>query len=102
MFLVHPPFRLFSTRVSNELGAGNSQAARLAAYVVLLIVTVEGILLFIVTILIRNIWGYAYSNEVAVVKSVAEMMPIIATSNLIDGIQGVLSGLSSFILHITV
>lgn len=53
----------------------------------------EGILVGLVLILIRNFWGYAYSNEVEVVKYVATMMPVLATSNFVDGLQGVLSGL---------
>lgn len=52
----------------------------------------EGIVVGLVMILVRNIWGYAYSNEVDGVKYVADMMPILAISNLIDGIQAVLSG----------
>jgi MATE family multidrug resistance protein len=83
---------MYSTRVSNELGAGNSEGARLAVRVVLVIATTEGIVLGFVMILIRNIWGYAYSNEVEVVKHVANIMPILATSNFLDGLQGVLSG----------
>ncbi|CAA0813463.1 MATE efflux family protein [Striga hermonthica] len=82
-----------STRVSNELGAGHSRAARLAVHVVLLIAISEGILVGLVLILIRNIWGYAYSNEVKVVTYVATMMPILALSNFMDGLQSVLSGI---------
>lgn len=52
----------------------------------------EGILVGIVLILIRNILGYAYSNEVEVVRYVAIMMPILAASNFADGLQCVLSG----------
>ncbi|XP_061343670.1 protein DETOXIFICATION 16-like isoform X2 [Gastrolobium bilobum] len=81
-----------STRVSNELGAGHPHAARLAVRVVFVIAIIEGILVGTVTILIRNIWGYAYSNEVEVVKYVATMLPILATSNFLDGLQCVLSG----------
>ncbi|KAG5522557.1 hypothetical protein RHGRI_034644 [Rhododendron griersonianum] len=82
----------YSTRVSNELGAGNPQAARLAVSVVLVMAVTEGVLVGAVLILIRNIWGYAYSNEVEVVRYVAAMMPILALSNLLDGLQSVLSG----------
>lgn len=79
--------------MSNELGAGNPQAARLAVSVVLVMAVTEGVLVGAVLILIRNIWGYAYSNEVEVVRYVAAMMPILAISNLLDGLQSVLSGL---------
>lgn len=81
-----------STRVSNELGAGHPKTARLAVCVVLVMAISEGILVGLVLILIRNKWGHAYSNDKEVVKYVATMMPILATSNLIDGLQCVLSG----------
>lgn len=81
-----------STRVSNELGAGKPWAARLAVYVVLFMGVTEGILVGIVLISIRNVWGYAYSDETAVVEYVAVMMPILAASNFLDGLQCVLSG----------
>lgn len=81
-----------STRVSNELGAGKPLAARLAVYVVLSMAVTEGILVGIVLISIRNVWGYAYSDETEVVDYVAIMMPILAASNFLDGLQCVLSG----------
>ncbi|KAI3463747.1 hypothetical protein Pfo_020410 [Paulownia fortunei] len=81
-----------STRVSNELGAGHPQAARLAVGVVLVMAISEGILVGLVLLLIKNIWGYAYSNEIEVVRYVATMMPILAASNFMDGLQCVLSG----------
>ncbi|GAB4860997.1 Protein DETOXIFICATION 16 [Ancistrocladus abbreviatus] len=81
-----------STRVSNELGAGHPQAAHLAVQVVLCMAIAEGILVGTVLILIRNIWGYAYSNVVEVVRYVGIMLPILAASNFLDGIQCVLSG----------
>ncbi|KAH7528670.1 hypothetical protein FEM48_Zijuj05G0096700 [Ziziphus jujuba var. spinosa] len=81
-----------SIRVSNELGAGHPEAARLAVHVVLVLVIAEGLLLGAVLMLIRNIWGYAYSNEAEVVEYLAKMMPILAISNFVDGLQSVLSG----------
>ncbi|KAJ8752357.1 hypothetical protein K2173_003993 [Erythroxylum novogranatense] len=81
-----------STRVSNELGAGNSKRARLAIYVVLGLAMTASVLVGTVLISFRNVWGYAYSNEVQVIKYVAVMLPIIAGSNIIDAVQCVLSG----------
>lgn len=81
-----------STRVSNELGAGRPEAARLAVCVVMAMAITEGLLVGLVLILIRDIWGHAYSNEIEVVKYVAAMMPILAASNFLDGLQCVLSG----------
>lgn len=89
-FLLDP-----STRISNELGAGRPKAAKLAARVVLLIALVEGFLLSGIAIAARNVWGYIYTNEEEVVKYLAAVMPVLALSNFMDGIQGVLSGLNS-------
>ncbi|KAI3856680.1 hypothetical protein MKX03_026805 [Papaver bracteatum] len=81
-----------STRVSNELGAGHPQAARLAVQVVFVVAVTEGILVGTIMILVRHIWGNAYSNEKEVVNYVAFMMPILAVSNFFDGLQAILSG----------
>uniref|UniRef100_A0A0E0Q2F1 Protein DETOXIFICATION n=1 Tax=Oryza rufipogon TaxID=4529 RepID=A0A0E0Q2F1_ORYRU len=81
-----------SIRVSNELGARNPQAARLSVFVSGIMCLTEGILVAIITVLVRDIWGYLYSNEEEVVKYVAAMMPILALSDFMDGIQCTLSG----------
>lgn len=86
-----------STRVSNELGAGRPAAAKLAASLVMTIAVIEGLLVATVLVLIRNVWGYAYSNEQEVVKYVADVVPIISVSSFLDGLQCVLSG-SYFII----
>lgn len=85
--------------MSNELGAGRPAAAKLAAILVMIVAVIEGLLLGTVLILIRNVWGYAYSNEQEVVKYVADMVPIIAVSSFLDGLQCVLSGSYLIILY---
>ncbi|RZC77167.1 hypothetical protein C5167_001363 [Papaver somniferum] len=81
-----------STRVSNELGAGHPQAARLAVQVVFVLAVTEGLLIGTIMILVRHIWGNAFSNEKEVVNYVASMLPILAVSNFFDGLQSALSG----------
>jgi MATE family multidrug resistance protein len=81
-----------STRVSNELGAGRPEAARLASRVVMALGLVVGVAIGLAMILVRHLWGYAYSNEEEVVQYVAKMMPILAVSFLFDDLQCVLSG----------
>ncbi|CAN6216947.1 unnamed protein product [Urochloa humidicola] len=91
------PFGLgsaISTRVSNELGAGRPQAARLAVRVVVFLAVSEGLVIGLVLVCIRYIWGHAYSNVEEVVTYVAKMMLVIAVSNFFDGIQCVLSGVA--------
>ncbi|KAL3501812.1 hypothetical protein ACH5RR_036261 [Cinchona calisaya] len=81
-----------STRVSNELGAGNPQGARLALCVVVIVAISEGAILGTITILVRHVWGKLYSNEEEVVRYVAKMLPLLALSDFFDGFQCVLSG----------
>ncbi|GJN19610.1 hypothetical protein PR202_gb06904 [Eleusine coracana subsp. coracana] len=78
-----------STRVSNELGAGRPQAARLAARVVMLLALTIGVSEGLVILLVRNLWGYAYSNEEEVTKYIARMMPVLAVSVFLDGYKKV-------------
>lgn len=42
--------------------------------------------------LLRNVWGYAYSNDEQVAGYIARMMPILAISIVFDSLQCVLSG----------
>lgn len=81
-----------STRVSNELGAGRPQGARLAICVMIIIALSEGAAVGITTILVRQVWGNLYSNEEEVIAYVANMMPLLALSDFLDGFQCVLSG----------
>uniref|UniRef100_A0ACD5ZQ58 Uncharacterized protein n=1 Tax=Avena sativa TaxID=4498 RepID=A0ACD5ZQ58_AVESA len=90
------PFGLgaaISTRVSNELGAGRPDAARLATRVTMILGVITGTSVGLLMVLSRNLWGYAYSNEGEVVGYVARMMPILAVSFLFDDLQCVLSGI---------
>ncbi|PKA61562.1 MATE efflux family protein 7 [Apostasia shenzhenica] len=81
-----------STRVSNELGAENPRAAKLAILTAASTVITEGLIVGLAMIAGRNIWGHAYSNETQVVNAIASMMPWIALSHCIDGLQCVLLG----------
>ncbi|GJN19604.1 hypothetical protein PR202_gb06898 [Eleusine coracana subsp. coracana] len=87
-----------STRVSNELGAGRPHAARLSTRVVMLlgfsVSASEGIVL----LLVRNLLGYAYSDDEEVASYTARLMPVLAVQILIDGLQSILSGKSSLIV----
>ncbi|CAM0908079.1 unnamed protein product [Alopecurus aequalis] len=81
-----------STRVSNELGACKPEAAKLATRLVLCLALSEGLVVGVTMILLRNVWGYMYSNEEEVVTYIARMIPVLAISFFIDGIHTSLSG----------
>ena len=81
-----------SIRVSNELGAGHPQAARLSVYVVMVLVIAEAVIVTTVLYCCRYLLGYAFSNEWGVVNYVAELVPLLSISVTMDSLQAVLSG----------
>ncbi|KAG6553559.1 hypothetical protein Mapa_004472 [Marchantia paleacea] len=83
-----------STRVSNELGAYRPYAAKLAGKVVFGISVMSACIIATSMVAARHVWGKAFSGVEEVVVNVAELMPLIALSALLDGIQGVLSGIA--------
>ncbi|KAL3512739.1 hypothetical protein ACH5RR_025456 [Cinchona calisaya] len=87
-----------STRVSNELGAGKHRAAQVAARVVLFLAVVEGLLVGLVSIAVRDVWGYLYTTKGEVVRYMSAIMPVLVLSNYMDGIQGVLSVAAALLL----
>ncbi|XP_051216685.1 protein DETOXIFICATION 16 [Lolium perenne] len=82
-----------STRVSNELGAGQPNAARLATQVIMVLGILSSLSVGLLMILVRNLWGYAYSNEKEVVDYISRIMPILAVTFLFDDMQCILSGI---------
>ncbi|XP_056165821.1 protein DETOXIFICATION 12-like [Syzygium oleosum] len=83
-----------STRVSNELGAGNAQAARVAVYAVMLIAVTETSIVSAVLFATRKVFGYTFSNEKEVVDYVTKMAPLVCLSVILDTFQGVLAGIA--------
>ncbi|KAJ8622913.1 hypothetical protein MRB53_031442 [Persea americana] len=81
-----------STRVSNELGAGNPQVARLATYAAMLISITETVVVSTTLFATRHILGCAYSSEKEVISYVANMVPLLCLSVITDGMQAVVSG----------
>ncbi|CAL5369639.1 unnamed protein product [Camellia sinensis] len=82
------------TRVSNELGAGNPQAARLAVCTVIVLAVAEAIIISTILFCCRFVLGYTYSEEKEVVDYVKEMTPLICFSITMDSLQAVLSGVA--------
>jgi len=83
---------IYSTRVSNELGAGNPEGARQAVRVVVFLAVTEAIIISTTLFALHRIVGYAYSNEKEVTNYVMEMVPLVCISVIMDSLQGVLSG----------
>lgn len=84
---------LFSTRVSNELGAGNPRAAQVAVWAAILLAIGELIIATATLLGCRNILGYAFSNEKDIVNYLKELNPLLCLLLVMDSIQAVLSGI---------
>ncbi|KAL6529956.1 hypothetical protein OROMI_028601 [Orobanche minor] len=83
-----------STLVSNELGAGKPEAARVALGAVLVLSVAEFLLASITIYICRGVLGYAFSEEKEVVGYVKEMAPFLCLSIVMDSLQSVLSGVA--------
>jgi multidrug resistance protein, MATE family len=81
-----------STRVANELGAGNPEGARSAVWVVMCIAVLEATLVTSALLASQHVLGYAYSNDKWVVAYVNAIVPFMCVSVAADSLQGVLSG----------
>nr|GMC97033.1 protein DETOXIFICATION 14-like [Ipomoea batatas] len=83
-----------STRISNELGAGNTELARMAVWGVTIIGMIELAVAAVVLMSLRSVVGYAFSNETEVVNYIKRMTPLVSLMLVSDGISGLLSGVA--------
>ncbi|XP_040375134.1 protein DETOXIFICATION 12 isoform X3 [Rosa chinensis] len=83
-----------STRVANELGAGNSECARIAAHVALFLAVTETSIETTTLFAFRRSFGYTFTNEKQVVDYVTSMAPLVCLSLVLDSLQGVLTGIA--------
>ncbi|KAI4357718.1 hypothetical protein L6164_001650 [Bauhinia variegata] len=83
-----------STRVSNEIGAGNARAARVAVLTAISLAVMGASLLCIVLFTCRHVYGYSFSNEKEVVDYVTAMAPLLCVAIIHQNLQTVLSGIA--------
>ncbi|TYJ37139.1 hypothetical protein E1A91_A05G355800v1 [Gossypium mustelinum] len=99
-----------STRVSNELGAGNPRSARIAVFTALLIALLESVTVGAALFFSRHVFGYVFSNDKEVIDYVTNRAPLLSLSVVLDsyklscqGLQGDqdgrIWGLISTLLH---
>ncbi|XP_049384142.1 protein DETOXIFICATION 14-like isoform X2 [Solanum stenotomum] len=81
-------------RISNELGAGNPEAARMSVLSVTVLGMAEAIVASIILLCSCHVLGYAFSNEKEVVYYLRDMTPLLCLLIATDCIQAVLSGVA--------
>ncbi|XP_076901566.1 protein DETOXIFICATION 14-like [Bidens hawaiensis] len=83
-----------STRVSNELGAGNPKAAKMALLAISTLGALEVIIASAILFSTHSILGYAFTEERKVVNYVKDMTPLLCFTIFADTIQTILSGVA--------
>ncbi|KAK8467380.1 hypothetical protein PHAVU_007G034600 [Phaseolus vulgaris] len=83
-----------STRISNALGAGNPQSARVCVYAAMILAASDAILVSSIIFACRQILGYVFSNEQDVADYVTDMVPLLSLSVILDSLYGTLSGIA--------
>ncbi|CAI9096098.1 OLC1v1032171C2 [Oldenlandia corymbosa var. corymbosa] len=83
-----------STRVSNALGAGNSEGARVSVLTVMILALAEVMIVDTALFASRHVFGYAFSSDKEVVDYVTTIAPLVCLSVLMDSLQGTLSGVA--------
>ncbi|CAN6902322.1 unnamed protein product [Brassica oleracea var. botrytis] len=80
-----------STRIFNELGAGNSRAAHIVVYTATFLAVMESLVVSMSLLVGRSVFGYVFSSDERTVDYVAKMAPLLSISIILDGLQAVLA-----------
>ncbi|KAF8669512.1 hypothetical protein HU200_051315 [Digitaria exilis] len=83
-----------STRVSNEIGAGNVDRAKNAVSVTLKLSVFLAISFVLLLAFGHGLWARLFSGSPAIASGFAAITPLMAVSIVLDGAQGVLSGVA--------
>ncbi|THG10864.1 protein DETOXIFICATION 19-like isoform X1 [Camellia sinensis] len=83
-----------STRVSNELGAGNPDRAKKAMGVTLKLSILLALTVVLALSFGHNIWAGFFSDGPTITKEFASLTPFLVVSIMFDSFQGVLSGVA--------
>lgn len=86
-------FLMCSVRVSNELGAGYSNAAKFAVWVVSVTSVAIGIVVMIVVFATQDVFPVLFTNSPAVQREVTRLAGLLGITVALNSLQPVLSGM---------
>ncbi|MCD7448873.1 hypothetical protein HAX54_046967 [Datura stramonium] len=81
-----------STRVANELGAGNPDKAKHAMVVALKLCVLLALLVDLALFFGHNVWAGLFSDSTEIINKFASLKPLLMISFVFDFFQGILSG----------
>ena len=74
------------------MGGGNPQEAKMTAKIVMVLVVAEMVIVGMILFICHYVLGYVFNSEKEVRNHVANMVPFICLSIIMDGLLAVLSG----------
>ncbi|KAL6614425.1 hypothetical protein ACP70R_036695 [Stipagrostis hirtigluma subsp. patula] len=83
-----------STRVSNEIGAGNVDRAKNAVSVTMKLAVLLAITFVLLLVFGHDLWAGLFSGSARIVSEFASITPLMIVSIVLDAAEGVLSGVS--------
>eukprot|EP00258_Populus_trichocarpa_P020821 XP_024436840.1 protein DETOXIFICATION 18 isoform X2 [Populus trichocarpa] len=83
-----------STRVSNELGAGNPDKAKQAMATTLKLSVLLALLIVLALATGHDIWAGFFTDDLSIIKAFASMTPFLAISIALDAFQVVFTGVT--------
>lgn len=88
VFLLKQMILSDSTRVSNELGAGNFDKAKTAMFATLKLSVLLPLLVVLALAFGHNTWSSFFINNITIMDEFSSMVPFLAISITLDSVQG--------------
>jgi multidrug resistance protein, MATE family len=73
-----------SSRVSNELGAGNLKAARMSAFFSIICAALSDIIGAVAMVMTRDSWGYIFIHDLEIIQAVNKILLIMALLEVVN------------------
>ncbi|KAF8024083.1 hypothetical protein BT93_F1327 [Corymbia citriodora subsp. variegata] len=83
-----------STRVSNELGSGNTDRVKNAMAVMLKLSILLAVAFVLALAFGHNVWAGLFSDSSSIIAEFGSMTPLLAISITLDSVRGILSGVA--------
>ncbi|KAF8888113.1 MOP flippase [Infundibulicybe gibba] len=81
-----------SARVGNLIGSRSAVGAKRAAHESAFLSVIVGLIVMTIMILIKDVYGYMFSDDEEVVMLVSKVMPLVASFQVADGLAGSCGG----------
>ncbi|KAJ7600375.1 MOP flippase [Mycena floridula] len=81
-----------SNKVGNLIGSRDAGGAKYAAHASALVSVIAGSVVMIIMMATKDVYGYIFSDDRDVVKLVSQVMPLVASFQVADGLAGSCGG----------